>query len=203
MQRPIAIALPSDDLRPYRARWRISELALFGSALRADFRPDSDIDLLARFEAGVSWGLLDHAQMQQELAALARQDHLQEAVTVTAWLVDSLTPHLAALEPPLRVVVQDYLDALAGERRVFISDYHPYLRAGDAFNQTPEGRALLNARWQVEPTFAWLVRYQGCRRARRVGTAAAQCQLYQACAVRNLLLWLSRVRRGLAARPAT
>jgi hypothetical protein len=89
-----------------------------------------------------------------------------------------------------------------GHRSVFISDYHPYLRAGDAFNQTPDGRALLGERWRVEPTVAWLVRYHGCRRARRVGTAAAQCQLYQACAVRNLLLWLSRVRRGLAARPA-
>jgi hypothetical protein len=89
-----------------------------------------------------------------------------------------------------------------GHRSVFISDYHSYLRVGDAFNQTADGRALLGERWRVEPTVAWLVRYQGCRRARRVGTAAAQCQLYQACAVRNLLLWLSRVRRGLAARPA-
>jgi hypothetical protein len=84
-----------------------------------------------------------------------------------------------------------------GHRTVFI------LRAGATFNQTPEGRALLASRWQVEPTVAWLVRYQGCRRARRVGTAAAQCQLSQACAVRNLLLWLSRVRRGQAPRPPT
>jgi hypothetical protein len=88
-----------------------------------------------------------------------------------------------------------------GHRSVFISDYHAYLRAGAAFNQTAEGRALLASRWQVEPTIAWLVRYQGCRRARRVGLAAAQCQLYQACAVRNLLLWFSRLRRGLAQRP--
>jgi Transposase DDE domain/Transposase domain (DUF772) len=89
-----------------------------------------------------------------------------------------------------------------GHRSVFISDYHAYLRAGEAFNHTPEGRALLASRWRVEPTIAWLVRYQGCRRARRVGQMAAQCQLYQACALRNLLLWLSRVRRGQAARPA-
>jgi hypothetical protein len=88
-----------------------------------------------------------------------------------------------------------------GHRTVYISDYHSYLRAGSAFNQTPAGRALLAGRWQVEPTIAFLVRYQGCRRARRVGQAAAQCQLYQACALRNLLLWLSRVRRGLAPRP--
>jgi hypothetical protein len=90
-----------------------------------------------------------------------------------------------------------------GHRTVYISDYHSYLRAGSAFNQTPTGRALLAGRWQVEPTIAFLVRYQGCRRARRAGQAAAQCQLYQACAMRNLLLWLSRVRRGLAPRPAT
>jgi hypothetical protein len=89
-----------------------------------------------------------------------------------------------------------------GHRSVFISDYHLYLRAADAFNHTPEGRALLKSRWRVEPTVAWLVRYQGCRQARRVGQVAAQAQLYQACAMRNLLLWLSRVRRGQAARPA-
>jgi hypothetical protein len=90
-----------------------------------------------------------------------------------------------------------------GHRNVYISDYHRYLQAGSAFNQTPTGRALLAGRWQVEPTIAFLVRYQGCRRARRVGQAAAQCQLFQACALRNLLLWLSRVRRGLAPRPPT
>jgi Transposase DDE domain/Transposase domain (DUF772) len=88
-----------------------------------------------------------------------------------------------------------------GHRSVFISDYHAELRAAAAFNQTATGRALLAGRWRVEPTVAWLVRYQGCRRARRVGQAAAQCQLYQACAMRNLLLWLSRVRRGLAPQP--
>lgn len=89
-----------------------------------------------------------------------------------------------------------------GHRTVFISAYHAHLREAARFNATAEGRSLLAGRWQVEPTIAWLVRYQGCRRARRVGRAAAQCQLFQACALRNLLLWLSRVRRGLATRPA-
>lgn len=90
-----------------------------------------------------------------------------------------------------------------GHRSVSISDYHVYLREALAFNQTAVGRALLHGRWQVEPVIAFLVRYQGCRRARRVGQAAAQFQLYQACAMRNLLMWLSRLRRGLAPRPAT
>ena len=67
---------------------------------------------------------------------------------------------------------------------------------------TSEGQALLRCRWQVEPTIAWLVRYNGCRQARRVGLAAAQCQLFQACAVRNLQLWLGRLDRGAAPMPA-
>lgn len=87
-------------------------------------------------------------------------------------------------------------------RTVYLSSYHLYLRAAARVNATPEGKAMLKSRWQVEPTVAWLVRYQGCRQARRVGVVAAQCQLFQACAVRNLLLWLSRVARGRAAAPA-
>lgn len=88
-----------------------------------------------------------------------------------------------------------------GHRVVFLSDYHVMGRTARHFNQTPEGRALLRERWRVEPVIAWLVRTQGCRRARRVGLAAAQVQLSQAAAVRNLLTWLSRVRRGLAPEP--
>jgi hypothetical protein len=82
-----------------------------------------------------------------------------------------------------------------GHRTVFISTYHAYLRTGEAFNHSVLGQQLLKGRWRVEPTIAWLVRYHGCRQARRVGLVAAQFQLYQACAVRNLLMWLSRRRR--------
>lgn len=63
-------ALPVDELRAFCARWRIVELALFGSTLRPDFGPESDIDLLATFDPAAEWGLLDHARMQQELADL-------------------------------------------------------------------------------------------------------------------------------------
>lgn len=80
-------------------------------------------------------------------------------------------------------------------RVVFISDYQAYLRRAAVFNQSPEGRALLARRWQVEPAVAWLTRYQGCRSARCLGQEAAQFQVFQACAMRNLLLWLSRRRR--------
>lgn len=88
-----------------------------------------------------------------------------------------------------------------GHRHVYISDYHAIVRVDAAFNQTPEGRALLGSRWRVEPVIAWVVQWQGCRCARRLGQAAAQCQLFQSCAVRNLLSWISRVQRNLAPAP--
>ena len=61
-----------------------------------------------------------------------------------------------------------------------------------------EGKALLKERWRVEPVVGWLVRYDGCRRARRVGKEAAECQLFQACAMRNLWRYLKRAPRGAA-----
>ncbi len=62
--------LPLEALRELCARWRVSELAVFGSALRDDFGSESDIDLLVSFEPAASWSLLDHGRMQQELADL-------------------------------------------------------------------------------------------------------------------------------------
>ena len=87
-------------------------------------------------------------------------------------------------------------------RTVYLTPYHAYLRLAAAFNATPTGQALLQLRWQVEPTIAWLVRYDGARWARRVGQQAAQGQLYQACAVRNLWRYLGRLQRRRAP-PAT
>jgi hypothetical protein len=80
-------------------------------------------------------------------------------------------------------------------RTVFISEYHHHLRAAATFNHSETGQTLLANRWRVEPVVSWLVLYQGCRRARRVGQAAAQFQLQQASAVRNLLQWLNRRKR--------
>jgi predicted nucleotidyltransferase len=48
-------------------KWKVKELSLFGSVLRDDFRPDSDIDVLVSFAPGAPWSLFDLAQMQEEL----------------------------------------------------------------------------------------------------------------------------------------
>ncbi len=63
-------SLPIEALADFCRRWRISELALFGSALRDDFRPESDIDLLATFDPDARWGLLDSVRMSEELEQL-------------------------------------------------------------------------------------------------------------------------------------
>ena len=64
------IALPSDGLTAFCERWRITELALFGSVLRDDFGPDSDVDVLVSFEPRVLHTLLDIVRMQEELSGM-------------------------------------------------------------------------------------------------------------------------------------
>jgi predicted nucleotidyltransferase len=64
------INLPRSQISDFCQRWRIRELALFGSVLRNDFRPDSDLDILVTFAPEANWSLLDHLRMEQELATL-------------------------------------------------------------------------------------------------------------------------------------
>ena len=61
------IAIPEEPLSEYCRRWKIAELALFGSVLRDDFRPDSDVDVLVRFHPEARHTLFDMVRMQKEL----------------------------------------------------------------------------------------------------------------------------------------
>ena len=51
-------------------RWQLTELAVFGSVLRDDFRPDSDIDLLVRYGPAPRRSLIDHIKLEEELTEL-------------------------------------------------------------------------------------------------------------------------------------
>ena len=68
------LVLDDEALLEFCSKWRVRELSVFGSVLRDDFRPDSDLDVLVSFEAGADWSLLDLVTMQRELAALAGRD---------------------------------------------------------------------------------------------------------------------------------
>ena len=66
----LMLELPREEIADFCRHWKISELALFGSVLRPDFRPDSDIDVLVTFAPDTHWTLLDQVRMEQELAGL-------------------------------------------------------------------------------------------------------------------------------------
>ena len=67
-ERPLEIA--DEVIESFCRKWKIEELALFGSVLRSDFRPDSDIDLLATFAKDARWSVFDRARMNEELSNL-------------------------------------------------------------------------------------------------------------------------------------
>jgi uncharacterized protein len=68
------ISLSHDTIQAFCRKWRVSELALFGSVLRDDFRPDSDVDVLVTFEEDSPWSLWDLVNMQDELQAMFGRD---------------------------------------------------------------------------------------------------------------------------------
>ena len=64
------IAVPKEAIEAFCRKWQITELALFGSVLRDDFRPDSDVDVLVTFQPDYQWGWDDLAAMLTELGEI-------------------------------------------------------------------------------------------------------------------------------------
>jgi predicted nucleotidyltransferase len=66
----LRLPINAEKLAGFCRKWMITELAVFGSVLRDDFRPDSDVDFLAVFSPNARWRLLDHVRMEEELAEI-------------------------------------------------------------------------------------------------------------------------------------
>lgn len=64
------LELPLDKIAEFCRKWQITEFALFGSVLRDDFRPDSDVDVLVTHAPDAHYSLFDHVHMQDELAEI-------------------------------------------------------------------------------------------------------------------------------------
>ena len=64
------IQIPQGEIAAFCRRHHIRKLALFGSVLREDFRPDSDIDVLVEFAPSHVPGLIRLAGMEMELSEL-------------------------------------------------------------------------------------------------------------------------------------
>jgi hypothetical protein len=56
------------QIAEFCGKWSITEFGLFGSVLRDDFGPDSDVDVLVTFAENAPWSLLDIVAMRDELA---------------------------------------------------------------------------------------------------------------------------------------
>jgi hypothetical protein len=70
----LMLDIPRQQLTIFCHKWRIDQMALFGSALREDFRTDSDIDILVTFSPEATWSLFDHVTMQDELRHIFGRD---------------------------------------------------------------------------------------------------------------------------------
>ncbi|KAF5410449.1 MAG: hypothetical protein C5S47_06735 [Candidatus Methanogasteraceae archaeon] len=68
------IDLPKEEIAKFCENWQIRKFAFFGSVLRDDFRPDSDIDVLVTFEEGAKHTLFDLVHIQDELKQMFGRD---------------------------------------------------------------------------------------------------------------------------------
>jgi len=64
------VDIPREDIEAFCRKWRIAEMALFGSVLRDDFHPESDIDVLIEFAEDAHWTLYEWIDMKDELGAM-------------------------------------------------------------------------------------------------------------------------------------
>ena len=64
------IQIPADEITALCRRYQVRQLAIFGSVLRDDFGPESDVDFLVEFEPEAQIGLMDLSGMQIELSDL-------------------------------------------------------------------------------------------------------------------------------------
>lgn len=83
MQSEIKIPIDQEKIKAFCQKWKIIEFSLFGSVLREDFRPDSDVDVLVTFAEDADWGLFDIVHMEDELKIIfGREVDLSERPAV-------------------------------------------------------------------------------------------------------------------------
>ena len=66
----VRMEVPDDGIVAFCERWWVSELALFGSVMRDDFGPESDVDVLVSFDPGARHTLFDMVRTEDELSRL-------------------------------------------------------------------------------------------------------------------------------------
>lgn len=69
-----SLNLPIDKIIEFCQRWQLAEFALFGSVLREDFRPDSDVDVMVQFKPNAHPTFLSLEQMEAELERIFHRE---------------------------------------------------------------------------------------------------------------------------------
>lgn len=69
----LSIELPKEKIEEFCSKWKVREFALFGSVLREDFRPDSDVDVLIAYREGAKHTLFDVIRMTEEFEEIFGQ----------------------------------------------------------------------------------------------------------------------------------
>ncbi len=64
------VPIPTAAIADFCRKWHVTEFALFGSVVRDDFGPESDVDVLVSFAPDVRYSLFDLVDMQDELVAI-------------------------------------------------------------------------------------------------------------------------------------
>jgi uncharacterized protein len=70
----IAIDYDKEKLRDFCRKWKVTEFSLFGSVVRDDFGPESDVDVMVRFADDAEWSLFDEVHMEDELVEIFGRD---------------------------------------------------------------------------------------------------------------------------------
>jgi len=70
MNKQMALQVSQDTIADFCQRHHIRRLALFGSVLRDDFGPESDVDVLVEFEPGARVGFFKLYDLEQELSQI-------------------------------------------------------------------------------------------------------------------------------------
>jgi len=68
------IEVPQEAINAFCRKWKVTEFAFFGSVVRDDFGPESDIDVLVSFDPAVRYGLFDLVHMEDDLRGIFGRD---------------------------------------------------------------------------------------------------------------------------------
>ena len=87
-----AIEISSERIAEFCTRQRIRPLALFGSVLRPDFQPESDVDVLVEFDLGAAVGFFGLARLERELSTIlgGRRVDLRTPLDLSKYFRDSV-----------------------------------------------------------------------------------------------------------------